>query len=129
MENIGALAILLAFCFAIYAVVGSLAGKWARRPFLILSAERAVYCIWALLTTAAGILVYSLIVGDFRHARSNARRRDGVGLSGGLAQRAAQRRLPQRDALDRAPAEETVDALADDVGEVLDLDRGRPLDP
>ncbi len=28
MENIGALAILLAFCFAIYAVIGSLAGKW-----------------------------------------------------------------------------------------------------
>jgi cytochrome c-type biogenesis protein CcmF len=68
MENIGTLAILLAFCFAIYSVLGSLAGKWARRPFLILSAERAVYCIWALLTTAAGILVYSLIIGDFRLA-------------------------------------------------------------
>ncbi len=72
MENIGALAILLAFCFAIYAVVGSLAGKWGRRPFLILSAERAVYCIWALLTVAAGILVYSLIAGDFRLAYVNA---------------------------------------------------------
>ena len=46
MENIGSLAILLAFCFAIYAVVASLAGKWAKRPFLILSAERAVYSIW-----------------------------------------------------------------------------------
>jgi cytochrome c-type biogenesis protein CcmF len=68
MENIGSLAILLAFCFAIYSVLGSLAGKWARRPFLILSAERAVYCIWALVTTASGILVYSLITGDFRLA-------------------------------------------------------------
>ncbi len=68
MENIGALAILLAFCFAIYSVVGSIAGKLGRRPFLILSAERAVYCIWALLTVAAGILVYSLIAGDFRLA-------------------------------------------------------------
>ena len=68
MENIGALAILLAFCFAIYAVVASLAGKWATRPFLVLSAERAVYCIWALLTTAAGILIYSLITGDYRLA-------------------------------------------------------------
>jgi cytochrome c-type biogenesis protein CcmF len=68
MENIGSLAVLLAFCFAIYAVLGSLAGKWARRPFLILSAERAVYCIWLLLTTAAGILVYSLIEGDYRLA-------------------------------------------------------------
>ncbi|HLX43145.1 MAG TPA: heme lyase CcmF/NrfE family subunit [Bryobacteraceae bacterium] len=66
MENIGSLAILLAFCFAIYAVVASLAGKWARRPFLVLSAERAVYCIWALLTTAAGLLIYLLLSGDFR---------------------------------------------------------------
>ena len=68
MENIGALAILLAFCFAIYSVIGSLAGKWGNRPFLVLSAERAVFCIWALLTTAAGILIYSLIHGDFRLA-------------------------------------------------------------
>ena len=68
MENLGSLAILLAFCFAIYAVVGSVAGKLGRRPFLILSAERAVYCVWALLTTAAGLLVYSLMTGDFRLA-------------------------------------------------------------
>ena len=68
MENIGALSILLAFCFAIYAVIGSLAGKWANRPFLVLSAERAVFCVWALLTTAVGILIYSLIHGDFRMA-------------------------------------------------------------
>src|SRR6266404_7112926 len=66
MENIGALAILLAFCFAVYSIVGSLVGKWARRPFLILSAERAVYSIWVLLTVAAGILIYSLIQGDYR---------------------------------------------------------------
>jgi cytochrome c-type biogenesis protein CcmF len=68
MENIGALAILLAFCFAVYSVIGSVAGKLAKRPFLILSAERAVYCIWALLSTAAGILVYGLMAGDFRLA-------------------------------------------------------------
>jgi len=66
MENIGSLAILLAFCFAIYSVIGSLAGKWGKRPFLVLSAERAVYCVWALLSTAAGILIYSLISGDYR---------------------------------------------------------------
>ena len=41
MENIGALALLLAFCFAVYAILGSLVGKWGRRPFLTLSAERA----------------------------------------------------------------------------------------
>ncbi len=68
MENIGTLAILLAFCFAIYAMVGSVVGKWAKRPFLILSAERAVYCVWALLTVASGMLIYSLITGDFRLA-------------------------------------------------------------
>ena len=68
MENIGALAILLAFCFAVYAILGSLVGKWAKRPFLTLSAERAVYSVWALLTVAVGILLYSLIKGDFRMA-------------------------------------------------------------
>ena len=66
MENLGTLAILLAFCFAIYAVIGSVAGKLGRRPFLVLSAERAVYCVWALLTVAVSVLVYSLIAGDFR---------------------------------------------------------------
>ncbi|HEV2201207.1 MAG TPA: heme lyase CcmF/NrfE family subunit [Bryobacteraceae bacterium] len=68
MENLGTLAILLAFCFAVYAVAASVAGKWTKRPFLILSAERAVYSIWVLLTVAAGLLVYSLINGDFRLA-------------------------------------------------------------
>ena len=66
MENLGTLAILLAFCFAIYAIIGSVAGKLGRRPFLVLSAERAVYCVCALLTLAASLLVYSLIAGDFR---------------------------------------------------------------
>src|SRR4051812_41069946 len=75
MENIGALAILLAFCFAVYSIAGSLIGKWKNRPFLILSAERAVYSIWVLLSIAAGILIYSLIHGDYRlsyvYAHSN----------------------------------------------------------
>src|SRR5215472_5758155 len=66
MENIGALAILLAFCFAIYAVIGSLIGKLRKNLFLIVSAERAVYSVWILLTTASGLLIYSLIIGDFR---------------------------------------------------------------
>jgi cytochrome c-type biogenesis protein CcmF len=68
MENIGTLAIFLAFCFAVYSVAGSVAGKWAKRPFLILSAERAVYCVWALVTAASGMLIYSLMKGDFRLA-------------------------------------------------------------
>jgi len=68
MENLGTLAILLAFCFAVYAVLASLVGRWTKRPFLVLSGERAVYSIWVLLTVAAGILIYSLIDGDFRLA-------------------------------------------------------------
>jgi cytochrome c-type biogenesis protein CcmF len=68
MENLGALAILLAFCFSVYAVVASVVGKWRSNPFLILSAERAVYSNFLLLTAASGILIYSLIAGDFRLA-------------------------------------------------------------
>src|SRR5215469_14076143 len=68
MENVGALAILLAFCLAIYAVIASLVGKWAKRPLLIISAERAVYCIFALLTAAVGMLLFALATGDFRLA-------------------------------------------------------------
>jgi cytochrome c-type biogenesis protein CcmF len=68
MENLGTLAILLAFCFAIYSVISSVVGKWTDRPVLVLSASRAVYCVWVLLTVAAGLLVYSLIIGDFRLA-------------------------------------------------------------
>src|SRR6478735_7866606 len=68
MENLGALAILLAFCFAVYSVLGSVIGRWKQKPFLIVSGERAVYTVWALVCAASGILVYSLIAGDFRMA-------------------------------------------------------------
>jgi cytochrome c-type biogenesis protein CcmF len=68
MENIGALAILLAFCFSAYAVLASVVGKWRSNPFLTLSAERAVYTNFVLLTAASGILVYALIWGDYRLA-------------------------------------------------------------
>jgi cytochrome c-type biogenesis protein CcmF len=66
MENVGALAILLAFCFSIYAVVAALVGKHARRPFLAASAERSVYSVWGLLTLAAALLIDKLYQGDFR---------------------------------------------------------------
>ena len=42
MENLGALAILIAFCLSVYAVLASLAGAWKRKPFLVRSGERAV---------------------------------------------------------------------------------------
>ena len=66
MENLGALAILLAFCLAIYAAAGSITGKLKGNPFLIVSAERAVYGTWFLITLAAGVLVSALLTGDFR---------------------------------------------------------------
>src|SRR5215472_9904995 len=68
MENIGSLAVLLAFCLALYAIVGSVVGRLKRRPFLIVSAERAVYAVWALITLASGLLVYALITRDFTFA-------------------------------------------------------------
>ena len=52
MENLGSLAILLAFCLALYAVAGSVVGRLKRKPFLVVSAERAVYAVWALITLA-----------------------------------------------------------------------------
>src|SRR5438270_3796326 len=66
MENLGALAIILAFCFSVYAIPASLAGKWKSKPFLISSGERAVYTVFLLLTTAVVVLLYSLISGDYR---------------------------------------------------------------
>ena len=68
MENVGALAVLLALCLAIYAAAASVTGKLKRRPFLVLSAERAVLLVWLSLTTASAILVWALMKGDFHFA-------------------------------------------------------------
>ena len=66
MENVASLAVLLAFCVAIYALLASVVGRLKHKPFLIVSGERAVYSVWALITVGSGVLVYSLITGDFR---------------------------------------------------------------
>src|ERR1017187_3141321 len=68
MENLGSLAILLAFCLALYATAACVIGRLKNKPFLLVSGERAVYGIWLLIATAAGILVYSLMTSDFRFA-------------------------------------------------------------
>src|SRR5271157_3091250 len=68
MENLGSLAILLAFCAALYATVASVIGGVRHKPFLVVSGQRAVYSVWVLVTLASGILVYSLMTGDFRFA-------------------------------------------------------------
>src|SRR5580658_10892187 len=66
MENLGSLAILLAFCVSIYAVIANVVGRIKRKPFLVVSAGRAVYSVWLLVALAAGILVYALVTSDFR---------------------------------------------------------------
>ena len=66
MENLGSLAILLAFCVAIYSTVAGVVGRLKAKPLLIVSARRAAYVTWALLTTAAAGLVTSLMTGDYR---------------------------------------------------------------
>jgi cytochrome c-type biogenesis protein CcmF len=68
MENLGSLAVLLAFCLAVYAVIGSVVGRLRRNPFLTVSAERAVYSVWFLITVASAVLVYALVTGDFRYS-------------------------------------------------------------
>ncbi len=68
MENLGALALLLAFCFAVYSFIGSIVGGWKQKPFLIESSRRAVYVIWMLITLASSLLVYALVTSDFRFA-------------------------------------------------------------
>ncbi len=78
MENLGALSILLAFCLSIYSVFASLVGKLKRRPYLVVSAERAVYSAWALLTLASGLLVYALLTGDYRLAYVAAHSNDAM---------------------------------------------------
>lgn len=73
METLGALAILVAFCLAIYSVLASVVGAITKRPYLTVSGQRAVYGIFILLTVASGILVYALMVSDFRFAYVAAR--------------------------------------------------------
>jgi cytochrome c-type biogenesis protein CcmF len=68
MENLGSLAILLAFCIALYATTASVVGRIKNKPFLVVSARRAVYAIWGLITVASIVLVYALLTGDFRYA-------------------------------------------------------------
>ncbi len=68
MENLGSLALLLAFCLGVYAFLGSVVGGWKRKPFLVLSAQRAVYGTWFLLTAASALLVQAMLTSDFRLA-------------------------------------------------------------
>jgi cytochrome c-type biogenesis protein CcmF len=68
MENLGALSLILAFFLAVYAVIGSAVGQWKDKPFLVLSAQRSVYAVWALTTLASAVLVHAFLISDFRLA-------------------------------------------------------------
>ena len=68
MENLGYLAVLLAFLISAYAVVASLAGRWTRNAFLEVSAQRAVMTTWGLTTAAALLLLYAILTNDFRYS-------------------------------------------------------------
>jgi hypothetical protein len=54
MENVASLAVLLAFCVAIYALLASVVDRLKHKPFLMVSGERAVYSVWLLISVAFG---------------------------------------------------------------------------
>jgi cytochrome c-type biogenesis protein CcmF len=66
MPNLGYLAVLFSFCLCVYGVAASLVGKWRDKPFLEVSAQRAVLAVWVLVTTASGLLLFSILTNDFR---------------------------------------------------------------
>jgi len=72
MENLGSVSILLALCLAVYAFLASLVGGWRQKPFLVVSARRAVYSLCFLITVASGVVIYALIASDFRFAYAAA---------------------------------------------------------
>ncbi len=76
MENLGYLALILALCLSLYAIVASLTGRLRSNLLLEVSAQRAVLAAWVLLTVASGSLLYLILTNDFRISyvvsRSNA---------------------------------------------------------
>ena len=76
MENLGYLAVLLAFLLSIYATVAALVGKLRRNQYLELSAQRAVLAAWLMTTAASAILLHAILTDNFSFnyvaSRSNA---------------------------------------------------------
>ncbi len=76
MENLGYLAVLLAFLLSAYAAVAALGGKLRQNPFLEVSAQRAVLGAWLMTTAASGILLHAILTDNFSFnyvaSRSNA---------------------------------------------------------
>ena len=76
MENLGYLAVLLAFLLSAYATVAALVGKLRNNPYLELSAQRAVLGAWLMTTAASAILLHAILTDNFSFnyvaSRSNA---------------------------------------------------------
>ncbi len=76
MENLGYLAVLLAFVLSAYAAAAALGGKLRRNPFLEVSAQRAVLGAWLMTTSASAILLHAILTDNFSFtyvaSRSNA---------------------------------------------------------
>ena len=68
IADIGSLAILFAFCLAIYGTVASVVGRLKNKAFLVASGRRAAYAVWGLITLASIVLVSAMMRGDFRFA-------------------------------------------------------------
>ncbi|MBI2956506.1 MAG: cytochrome c biogenesis protein CcsA, partial [Acidobacteria bacterium] len=68
MDSLGSFSLLLAFCFAAYAIPASLLGLHRQKPLLRQSAERAVVAATGLIVVATFCLVVLLLRDDFRLA-------------------------------------------------------------
>ncbi len=66
MENLGSLALLLAFSVSLFSLIASVTGAWRKNLFLVAAGQRAVYGAWVLVSVASGILIHALLTGDFR---------------------------------------------------------------
>ena len=76
MENLGYIAVLLAFLLSAYGAVAALFGKLRTNPFLEVSAQRAVVGAWLMTSVATGILLHAILTDNFSFnyvaSRSNA---------------------------------------------------------
>src|SRR5579883_1033882 len=72
--------------------------------------------------------VFEILIANVGQSCCDLRRRPWISGALGLASAAPHRRLAQRQPGNRAPAEKLIDALADDAGLMLNLDRRRSLD-
>jgi len=66
MVDLGYFSMMLAFLSAAYAIVASVLGARSRNAQLIASGEHGVLATWGMLSLAAGILVYNLLIGNMQ---------------------------------------------------------------